>query len=157
MVEHVGLQNYPTYFSRILAALKPRGLFLNHSITTRNKQWGTGLGEQFIERYIFPDGELVQISTMLQEAEQAGWEIVDVDAWRPHYAKTLRHWAKNLEKTSDEAIAHIGERQLLLWKLYLIGSALGFERNDLGIYQMLLRKQSDRDWNLPLTRENWLL
>lgn len=157
MIEHVGLENYPTYFSRMLAALKPGGLFLNHSITTRNHQWGTGLGEQFIERYIFPDGELVQISTMLREAEKAGWEIVDVDSWRPHYAKTLRHWAANLEQANDEAIAHIGERQLLIWKLYLIGSALGFERNDIGIYQMLLRKQSDRTWDLPLTRHDWLV
>lgn len=157
MIEHVGLKNYPVYFKSLIDALKPGGLFLNHGINSANKWRGVSVGEQFINRYIFPDGELIRLSTTLLEAEKAGWEVVDVDAWRPHYAKTLRHWSKNLDEASEEAIALVGERQVLLWKLYLVGSTLAFESNDIGVNQTLLRKKSDRSWNLPLTRNDWLL
>ncbi|MBE9167678.1 class I SAM-dependent methyltransferase [Pleurocapsales cyanobacterium LEGE 06147] len=156
MVEHVGVQNYPIYFQSVLAALKPNGLFLNHGITTRDRWQNTSLGERFIDRYIFPDGRLTRLSTRLDAAEAAGWEIVDVDNWRPHYAKTLRCWVENFEAAFEQITAQIGERRAQLWRIYLIGCALGFENNQMGIYQTLLHRKTDAVWNLPMTRANWL-
>lgn len=156
MVEHVGLKNYPTYFNRVRAALKPGGLFLNHGITSSQAWNGQSIGERFIQRYIFPDGELVRLSEMTAAMEDAGWEVIDVDGWRPHYAKTLRHWADRLTQAWEQAVALVGPRRVQLWRLYLLGSALAFEHNDMGIYQVLLQPQRDRAWNLPLTREGWL-
>lgn len=156
MVEHVGFAQYPAYFRSALAVLKPGGLFLNHGITAAEDWNGSSVGERFINRYIFPNGELVKLSRMLLAAENAGWEVVDVDGWRPHYAKTLRHWAANLEAAADCASALIGERRVKLWQLYLLGSAMGFEANQMGIYQTLLRRKGDTNWNLPLARSGWL-
>ena len=156
MVEHVGLKNYATYFNQIMASLQPGGLFLNHGITASREWRGRSLGERFINRYIFPNGELVRLSTTLVAMENAGWEIADVDAWRPHYAKTLRHWAHNLEQALDQVIELVGERQARLWWVYLLGSAMAFENNDMGIYQVLLRRQCDRTWDLPLSRSGWV-
>ncbi len=156
MVEHVGIKNYPIYFQSALSALKPGGLFLNHGINSSVPHNGSSLGERFIDRYIFPDGELATLSTILTAAEAAGWEVVDVDAWRPHYAKTLRCWAENFDRAFERGTAVVGERKALVWKLYLIGCSLGFQRNFMGICQTLLRRREDADWNLPLTRAGWL-
>jgi cyclopropane-fatty-acyl-phospholipid synthase len=156
MVEHVGADNYPAYFQSVLSALKPGGLFLNHGIASRDRWRGTSFGERFIDRYIFPDGQLTYLSTRLIAAEDAGWEIVDVDAWRPHYAKTLWCWVKNFEASMDQIVAKIGERRVQLWRLYLIGSALGFENNYIGIYQTLFRRKADAVWDLPINRIGWL-
>lgn len=156
MVEHVGAENYPAYFQRILGALKPGGLFLNHGIASRDRWQHKSIGEQFIDRYIFPDGRLAPLRELLGAAETAGWEIVDIEAWRPHYAKTLRCWADNFMAAFDSIQALIGERRSRLWWLYLLGCALSFEQNEMGIYQTLLRPARDREWNLPLTRDYWL-
>jgi cyclopropane-fatty-acyl-phospholipid synthase len=156
MVEHIGVKNYPVYFQGALSALKPGGLFLNHGITAADKWDGSSLNERFIQRYIFPDSDYPRLFEILTPIEEAGWEIVDVDAWRPHYAKTLRCWAANLEAAMDKASALIGDRQARIWQLYCIGCALAFEQNHTGIYQALLRRRSDREWNLPLTRKDWL-
>lgn len=157
IIEHVGQKNYPVFFERMASLLKPGGLFLNHGITASREGHGQTIGERFINRYFFPNGDLVRLSTILTEAEDTGWEIVDVDAWRLHYAKTLRHWDHNFNRTLDQVAGLIGERQVLFWRLYFIGCALGFEQNAMGLYQVLLRRQGDRLWNLPLTRENWLV
>lgn len=183
MVEHVGRKNLPIYFQSILRSLKPGGLFLNHGITASTEWNGSSLGERFINRYIFPHGELLKISTLLEAAETAGWEIVDVDAWRLHYAKTLRGWEANLQNAAAQAEKLLGEamlkrelgedgrspadpsngpqskphRYLQLWRAYLLGSALGFENNQMGLYQTLLRPKADTRWNLPLVRAGWLV
>lgn len=156
MIEHVGRKNYPIYFNRLLSVLKPGGLFLNHGITATHEAQGQTIGERFMHRYLFPNGELVRLSTILTATEDAGWEIVDVDAWRPHYALTLRDWAANFDRAIAQVTELMGDRQPQLWRLYLFGSALAFENNDMGLYQVLLRKQGDRHWNLPLTRQGWL-
>jgi cyclopropane-fatty-acyl-phospholipid synthase len=155
MIEHVGLKQYPAYFQSAYQCLKPGGLFLNHGITSTDKWNGSSVGERFINRYIFPDGELIQLTPMLREAEKARWETVDVDNWRPHYALTLRRWADNLAKAKTEAVQLIGEKLYKIWQLYLVGCAIGFERNQMGIYQTLLRRKEDHKWNLPLTRQGW--
>lgn len=156
MVEHVGAANYPAYFSQAVAVLKPGGLFLNHGITSSDRWHGTSIGEQFINRYIFPDGQLTRLSTHLRAAEDAGLEIVDVDAWRLHYAKTLRCWVENFDAVFDAVVEKIGKQRANVWRLYLMGSALGFENNHIGIYQTLFRRKQDAAWNLPLTRQEWL-
>jgi cyclopropane-fatty-acyl-phospholipid synthase len=156
MVEHVGYANYGTYFQRILNCLKPGGLFLNHCITAACQWNGSSLGEKFINRYIFPDGELVMLSKMLEVAERAGWEIVDVDAWRWHYMMTLQAWVNNLDAAAGQITARLGERKFQIWRLYLLGCARAFENNYQGIYQTVLRRQEDTAWNLPLTRQHWL-
>jgi cyclopropane-fatty-acyl-phospholipid synthase len=153
MVEHVGIKNYAVYFRSALAALKPGGLFLNHGIGVNNFFEPES---RFIRRYIFPDGECVSIVSYLKAAKDAGWEIVDVDAWRPHYAKTLRCWAANLDSAVDEAIALVGNRVVKLWQLYLIVCAQGFENGRNGVYQALLRRAADSHWDLPLRRGEWL-
>lgn len=156
MIEHVGAKNYPVYFRKVFNLLKPGGLFLNHGINATTEWHNTSLGERFIDRYIFPHGELVPLSTTLTAAEKAGWEIVDVDGWRPHYALTLRHWAARLEQNQEQAAECLGDRRVQLWRIYLLGSALGFETNEMNIYQTLLRRRTDQSWNLPITRQHWL-
>jgi cyclopropane-fatty-acyl-phospholipid synthase len=157
IIEHVGRKNYPLYFSRMLSLLKPGGLFLNHGITASHEGRGQTIGERFINRYFFPNGDLVQISTILKAMEDIGWEIVDLDAWRPHYAKTLRHWCENFDRAINQVAGLIGERQILFWRLYFIGCALAFEQNAMGLYQVLLRRHEDHAWNLPLNRKDWLV
>lgn len=156
MIERVGLRRYSTSFRRALMALKPNGLFLNHSIASQENWNPQGLGERLINRYIFPGGELATLSTTLSAAEAVGWEVVDVDAWRPHYPETLRHWLRNLNAMSDRAIALIGKRKFQIWRSCLLGSALGFQHNLMGIYQTLLRRRADAQWVLPMTRAQWL-
>jgi cyclopropane-fatty-acyl-phospholipid synthase len=99
---------------------------------------------------------LTLLSTQIAAAEAAGWEIIDVDGWRLHYAKTLRCWVENFAAAFDQIIEKIGERQAHLWRIYLIGCALSFENNYMGIYQTLLRRKVDTVWNLPMTRSEWL-
>lgn len=156
MIEHVGPSHYPIYFRQVLSALKPGGLFLNHGITSSRVWNRSAMSERFMNRYIFPQGHLARLSDTLVAAENEGWEIVDVDAWRPHYAATLRHWASNLDQAQDQGASKLGERRLQLWRLYLLLSALNFDRSHLNLYQILLRRRSDANWNLPLTREGWL-
>jgi cyclopropane-fatty-acyl-phospholipid synthase len=156
IIEHVGQKNYPLFFNRMMSLLKPGGLFLNHGITATREGHGKTLGERFINRYFFPNGDLVRISTILTAMEDAGLEIVDLDAWRPHYAKTLRHWAEQFDCAIDQIVSFIDDRHILLWHLYFMGCALGFENNAMGLYQVLARRQCDRHWNLPLTRDGWL-
>ncbi|PSN10862.1 cyclopropane-fatty-acyl-phospholipid synthase [filamentous cyanobacterium CCP5] len=157
IIEHVGRKNYPLYFQRMLSLLKPGGLFLNHGITATHEANGQTIGERFINRYFFPNGDLVRLSTILTAMENCGWEIADVDAWRPHYAMTLRHWDENFCRAFDQVSGLIGDRRTLFWRLYFIGCALAFEQNAMGLYQVLLRRQQDLPWNLPLTRQNWVV
>jgi cyclopropane-fatty-acyl-phospholipid synthase len=152
MVEHVGAANYPKYYSNIHRALKPGGLFLNHGIAVNSHFWPQTF---FILRYIFPDGAVPDVSTYLDSARKGGFEIVDVDCWRPQYGKTLRAWAHNLDSRIDEAKAMLGERALI-WQFYLYFCAQCFEQNYNSIYQMLLRRSVDSTWNLPLVRKDWL-
>lgn len=93
---------------------------------------------------------------MLSVAEQTGWKIVDVDAWRPHYAITLSHWADNFRRVFDRMVSLIGERKVRLWQLYLRGSAFAFENDYERIYQTVLRRKCDKIWTLPLTQTDWL-
>lgn len=139
MFEHVGLAQLPAYFAKIRRLLRPGGLLMNHGITaggTRHHQLGAGVGD-FIERYIFPGGELVHASRVLELMAEQGLEALDVENLRPHYARTLWAWSDRLEAQVDEARRIAGERVVRAYRLYLAGSAMGFERGWMALHQML--------------------
>jgi cyclopropane-fatty-acyl-phospholipid synthase len=154
MFEHVGLKNLPGYFSTVHRVLKPNGLFLNHGITSDEPDWSSGVSTRFINRYVFPDGELDTVSNIQQRMEEEKFEIFDVEGLRPHYALTLRHWVKRLEEKHDEVVSLVSERTYRIWRLYMTGCALQFEQGSTGIYQILaVRKEAGLPW-LPLTRRD---
>jgi cyclopropane-fatty-acyl-phospholipid synthase len=154
MFEHVGLKNLHEYFSIVHQVLKPAGLFLNHGITSDEPDWNHGTSTQFINRHVFPDGELDTISNIQLRMENAKFEIFDVEGLRPHYAFTLRHWVKRLEEKSEEVIRLVGERTYRIWRLYMTGSAMQFEQGATGIYQILAERKENGMPNLPLTRRD---
>ncbi|MDN3920639.1 class I SAM-dependent methyltransferase [Roseateles violae] len=137
MFEHVGLRNLPQYFAKVHSLLKPAGLFLNHGITHNEEGWGQALSAKFINRYVFPDGELDLLSNVQRTMERQRFEILDVEGLRAHYALTLRHWVAGLERHHDEALQHVSESTYRIWRLYMAASALEFETGELGIYQIL--------------------
>jgi cyclopropane-fatty-acyl-phospholipid synthase len=154
MFEHVGLKNLPAYFAAVHRVLKPGGLFLNHGITSDEPDWNRGVSTRFINRHVFPDGELDTVSNVMGRMEAADLEIFDVEGLRPHYALTLRHWVRRLEERAEEAVRLVGERTYRIWRLYMTGCAIQFEQGATGIYQILaVRKESGLP-SLPLTRRD---
>jgi len=151
MFEHVGSANMRGYFEHIMGLLRPGGLVLNHGITSGQldyRQLGNGMGD-FIEKYIFPGGELLHVTHVLRETAAAGLEMVDTENLRPHYARTLWCWSDALEGRLDEARkvleggsgdAQRAERILRAYRLYLAGSAMAFERGWISLHQMLAAK-----------------
>jgi len=144
MFEHVGRAQLPTYFHKLHRLLKPGGLLMNHGITaggTRNDQLGAGMGD-FIERYIFPGGELLHVSHVLKVMSEAHLEPADVENLRPHYARTLWAWSDGLEASLAQARDLTKDRVVRAYRLYLAGCAMSFERGWLALYQMLATKPS---------------
>ncbi len=142
MVEHVGRPNLPVYFGKIRRLLRPGGLVLNHGITaggTDNPQLSGGMGD-FIEKYIFPGGQLVHVGVMMDALSRGGLEPLDAECLRPHYARTLWCWVDSLEARIDEARRVLGEHSdkvLRAYRLYLAGSAMGFEQGWISLFQIL--------------------
>ncbi len=153
MFEHVGLQNLPTYFSNVHRLLTDTGLFLNHGITHDVEGWNRGLSSIFINRYVFPDGQLDTVSNIQRVMERAQFEIHDVEALRRHYALTLRHWVARLEGAHAQALAHVSESTYRVWRLYMAACALEFESGEIGVYQILASKRGTTP-TLPLTRRH---
>jgi cyclopropane-fatty-acyl-phospholipid synthase len=155
MVEHVGRKMLPEYFRQAFRLLRPGGLFLNHGIGLGPQPLPKGSGS-FIQKYVFPDTDLIPIGDMLNYAEGAGWGVRDVESLREHYAQTLRHWVKRLEAAHDEALRHVNEATYRIWQLYMAGCAYGFQIGQLSIYQSLLTKlRPDGTSNAPSTRGSW--
>ena len=154
MFEHVGQSLLPAYMARAYSLLKPGGVFLNHGIACRLRS-EQGIGPAFSERYVFPDGELEPISVSLRAAEDAGFEVRDVESLREHYMLTLRHWVRRLEQNHDLALRHVDEVTYRVWRLYMSGSADGFRTGRLNVYQSLLAKPECGVSGLPLTRDDW--
>ena len=154
MFEHVGLKNLPVYFSTVNRLLKPHGLFLNHGITHDSEGWQKSLSTEFINRYVFPDGELDKISNIQRVMETARFEIADVEALRAHYAMTLRHWVARLERNHERALQFVNEATYRVWRLYMAACALDFESGSIGIYQVLAGKRAAGTLPLPLTRRD---
>jgi cyclopropane-fatty-acyl-phospholipid synthase len=152
MFEHVGRARLPTYFGKIFRLLKPGGLLMNHGITaggTRNDQLGAGMGD-FIERYIFPGGELLHISHVLKVMSEAMLEPLDVENLRPHYGRTLWAWSDGLEANLAKARELTQERVVRAYRLYLAGSAMCFERGWIALYQMLAARPSGQVEDGPM-------
>jgi cyclopropane-fatty-acyl-phospholipid synthase len=155
MFEHVGAAKLPAYFAQAWKLLKPGGVFLNHGIACRATD-ATVHGPSFSEAYVFPDGELVPINITLHAAEEAGFEVRDVESLREHYALTLRHWVHNLETNHDEALKYVDEPTYRVWRLYMSGSAYGFSMGRNNVYQTLLAKPDGQGHSgLPWTRADW--
>lgn len=156
MFEHVGLENLPVYFGVIHRLLRRDGLVLNHGITSMDpgsREVGLGAGE-FIDRYVFPHGELPHLSLAIKQMAGQILEVVDVESLRPHYAQTLSHWFTRLERNGIEARAIAGERRFRIWLVYLAGCAHAFEQGWVSVHQVLAAKTSGVAVSpLPWTRE----
>jgi cyclopropane-fatty-acyl-phospholipid synthase len=156
MAEHVGRERLPDYFAAVRRALKPGGVFLNQAIGENIVTRPDNRNGSFIEKYVFPDGDIPPLPVMLRAAESAHFEIRDVENLREHYALTLRHWLHRLQAHHGEALRFVDEATYRVWRLYLAGSAHGFRRGQLAVYQTLLaRLDSSGKSNLPLTRGDW--
>jgi cyclopropane-fatty-acyl-phospholipid synthase len=144
MFEHVGRAQLPDYFAKVYGLLKPGGLLMNHGITaggTRNDQLGAGMGD-FIERYIFPGGELLHVSHVLKVMSEAHLEPLDLENLRPHYARTLWAWSDALEAQLAAARQVTREAVVRAYRLYLAGSAMCFEQGWISLFQMLATRPS---------------
>lgn len=157
MFEHVGHANLELYCQRLFAAVREGGLVMNHGITAKHvdgRPVGRGAGD-FIDRYVFPHGELPHISMITARICEAGLEVVDVESLRLHYAKTLNHWSENLENQLHRAAALVPEKTLRIWRLYLAGCAYAFTKGWINLHQILAVKPfADGHHQLPWTRDD---
>jgi len=151
LTEHIGVANYPSYFAFLQAKMRVGALLLNHSITRPNNRAGAS-ASFFIDRYVFPDGELTGSGRIIAEAQDVGFEVLHEENLRNHYALTLRDWCRNLVAHWDEAVAEVGLPTAKVWGLYMAGSRLGFESNVVQLHQVLAVKLDDRgrDGGLPM-------
>ena len=152
MFEHVGLKNLGEYFSTVMRMLSPDGLFLNHGIA---RSAGCPLAkDSFMDKYVFPDGDIVTLAEVLGVAESVGFEVRDVDNLRIHYEQTLRIWVENLQKNIQAVLKTVSERTYRIWLLYMAGSAYAFQQGNIELYQVLLARPGK---TLPTftMRENW--
>jgi cyclopropane-fatty-acyl-phospholipid synthase len=151
LTEHIGVANYPAYFRFLQSKLKDGGLLLNHCITRPDNKHQTSAGG-FIDRYVFPDGELTGSGRIITVAQNVGLEVVHEENLRHHYALTLRDWCAYLVEHWDEAVAEVGLPTAKVWGVYMAGSRLGFETNVVQLHQVLAVKLDTRggDGGLPL-------
>jgi len=149
LTEHIGVKNYPAYFSFLRDRLRPQGRLLNHCITrAHNKHQETGA---FIDRYVFPDGELTGSGRIITEAQNVGFEVMHEENFRVHYARTLAGWCRNLAENWDACVAEVGEGTARVWGLYMAGSRLAFERNEIQLHHVLATKtDADGEADYPL-------
>jgi cyclopropane-fatty-acyl-phospholipid synthase len=156
LTEHIGVQNYPAYFGFLQSKMRTGALLLNHCITRPDNK-GTASADAFIDRYVFPDGELTGSGRIITEAQNAGLEVVHEENLRHHYALTLRDWCRNLVEHWDEAVEEVGLPTAKVWGMYMAGSRLGFETNVVQLHQVLAVKldEDGNDGGLPL-RPWWM-
>jgi cyclopropane-fatty-acyl-phospholipid synthase len=155
MAEHVGGKRYRAYADILHRLLKPGGRLLNHQISRRPvRSEGEYRMDPFIDRYVFPDGELAPVGSTVSLLEEAGFEVRDVESLREHYALTLREWVANLEAHWDEAVKLTSPGRARVWRLYMAASAVGFEKNTMGVNQVLaVRTGGDGRSGMPLRRD----
>jgi cyclopropane-fatty-acyl-phospholipid synthase len=154
LTEHIGKANLPSYFSFLASKAKPHARLLNHCITRPTTTEGTRIGG-FIDRYVFPDGELEGVGTIVSTMQDHGFEVRHEENLREHYAKTLTGWCDNLAAHWDEAVAEVGPGRARVWALYMAGSRLGFERHTIELHQVLgVKVAGDGSNGMPL-RPDW--
>ncbi|WP_419995574.1 class I SAM-dependent methyltransferase [Streptomyces boninensis] len=158
MAEHVGSQAYGVYAQQLYSLLKPGGRLLNHQIARRPLRDESAYEiDEFIDAYVFPDGELSPIGATVSKLEEAGFEVRDVESIREHYARTLRAWVARLESRWAEAVATTSPGRARVWRLYMAASALSFERNRIGVNQVLaVRTPGSGESGLPLRTREWV-
>jgi cyclopropane-fatty-acyl-phospholipid synthase len=150
LTEHVGNRNLASYFASMYARLRPGGRLLNHCIT-RNDGLQRAKAGAFIDRYVFPDGELLAPGTIVSAMHDNGLEVRHEENLREHYAMTLRDWGSNLDANWNPAVAEVGERRARVWKLYMAASRAGFATNSIQLHQVLgVRPKSDGSSAMPL-------
>ncbi|WP_419667210.1 class I SAM-dependent methyltransferase [Streptomyces sp. 2-1] len=157
MAEHVGSDRYLEYARDLFALLKPGGRLLNHQIGRRPRRDESAYEiDEFIDAYVFPDGELAPIGGTVSSLETAGFEVRDVESLREHYALTLRRWVANLEADWPNAVRLTSPGRARVWRLYMAASALAFERNRIGVNQVLAVKTPDTGTSgMPLRARSW--
>jgi cyclopropane-fatty-acyl-phospholipid synthase len=153
MFEHVGEAHLPEYFSRVWRLLRTGGIFVNTGVSTSATYQRRG--PSFIDRYVFPDGELVPISTALRAAEMCDFEVRDVESLREHYALTLRHWVRRLEAHAEEAERLTSQMTYRIWRLYMAASAHAFSTGRVNLYHALFIKPLRGASGMPLIRADW--
>jgi cyclopropane-fatty-acyl-phospholipid synthase len=163
MMEHVGYERLPGYFDAAYQTLRPGGVFMNHTIVSVSRARERSVMEnvkarlwrrdEFVHRYVFPDGMLVPAAHVVACAERAGFELRDVESLREHYAMTLRHWLSSLESRREDAVRMVGERIFRIWRLYMSAAIHGFDTGGINIIQVLLSKPDKGRSGFPLTRE----
>ncbi|MEV5979272.1 cyclopropane-fatty-acyl-phospholipid synthase family protein [Streptomyces sp. NPDC052114] len=157
MAEHVGAERYLEYAQDLYALLKPGGRLLNHQIARRPQADESAYTvDEFIDAYVFPDGELAPVGTTVGILERAGFEVRDLESIREHYALTLRRWVANLEAHWVEGRRLTSPGRARVWRLYMAASALAFERNRIGVNQVLAVKTPEGGASgLPLRARDW--
>ncbi len=157
MAEHVGAQRYLEYATHLHGLLDVGGRLLNHQISRRpQRDESTYHVDEFIDAYVFPDGELQPVGVTVAQLERAGFEVRDVEAIREHYARTLRHWVARLEADWPRAVRLTSPGRSRVWRLYMAASALAFERNRIGVNQILaVRTPDSGDSGMPLRARTW--
>ncbi|MGP3772603.1 class I SAM-dependent methyltransferase [Streptomyces sp. SDT5-1] len=157
MAEHVGAERYLEYAADLYALLKPGARLLNHQIARRPQRDEAAYEvDEFIDAYVFPDGELAPVGTTVGLLERAGFEVRDVEAIREHYALTLRQWVRNLEAAWPQALKLVSPGRARVWRLYMAASALSFERNRIGVNQVLAVKTPESGVSaMPLRARTW--
>jgi cyclopropane-fatty-acyl-phospholipid synthase len=154
MFEHVGKARQAEYFEILRARLRPGGRLLNHAISTPGS---SKMGRRsFMYRYVFPDGELIDVGEAILAMERAGFEVRDVESLREHYVRTLHGWVANLESRWDEAVALVGLARARIWRIYMAGSANRFESGAIAVHQVLgVAANGTGRSGMPLTRAGW--
>ena len=154
MFEHVGTRRMRQYFEVLRGLLVPTGRLLNHAISSVG---GSRLdGRSFVHRYVFPDGELIDVGEVVLGMERAGFQVRDVESLREHYARTLRAWVANLQDGWDRAVEIVGPNRARVWLLYMAASALHFEDGGIDLHQVLgVVPAADGTARMPRTRDGW--
>ncbi len=151
LTEHIGVRNYPAYFAFLRSKVKPEGRLLNHSITRPDDEQKAHHPNGFVNRYVFPDGELTGPSRVLRAMTGQGWECQHSENLRMHYALTLQRWGENLERTWTDAVAEVGVRKARVWRLYLAASEFGFRTNRIQLHQFLATSTAAGESGYPLS------
>jgi cyclopropane-fatty-acyl-phospholipid synthase len=155
LTEHIGKANLPSYFAFLYGRLRPGGRLLNHTITRPDDSEPSIRQQGFINRYVFPDGELEGPGHIMSRLNEAGFEVRHEENLREHYARTLEGWCHNLDEHWEEAVADVGEATARVWRLYMAGCRIGFERNWIQLHQMLgVKLDAEGGSGMPL-RPDW--
>jgi len=155
MFEHVGAAKLDEYFGRLFALLRPQGRLLNHGIAKRPSPRAAFSHRGFIDRYVFPDGELHEVGSVVTRVQTAGFEVRNVEGLREHYGQTLRHWVANLETNWDDAVRLVGSGRARVWRLYMAASALNFDEDRNHLHQVLAVRNGPRGESAMPRRPDW--